>query len=66
MGVDEWLMMCKKVKPLLDKFPVDWQSPDPDSDEEARGEQLGNDHSHAHSYCALNRQYCITVKHNVI
>ena len=32
MGVDEWLMMCKKVKSLLDKFPADWQNPDSDGD----------------------------------
>ena len=26
MGVDEWLMVCKKVKALSDQFPADWEA----------------------------------------
>lgn len=32
MGVDEWLMMCKKVKHLTDQF-ADWQPSDSDHDD---------------------------------
>ena len=32
MGVDEWLMMCKKVKALSDRFPADWEPAASDED----------------------------------
>ena len=35
MGVDEWLMLCKKFKQLSDRFPESW-TPDDDKEEEGQ------------------------------
>jgi hypothetical protein len=37
MGVDEWLMLCKKFKQLSDRFPESWTPPD-DKEEEGQTE----------------------------
>lgn len=37
MGVDEWLMLCKKFKQLSDRFPESW-TPDDDKAEEGQKE----------------------------
>ncbi len=37
MGVDEWLMLCKKFKQLSDRFPESW-TPDDDKEEEGQKE----------------------------
>lgn len=34
MGVDEWLMLCIKIKKLSDRFPDTWAPPD--AEEEAK------------------------------